>query len=245
MPSTLLQVVNSFQRRQSLPVAPNVIGNTDPAVVQIKELLSDLRDRIVGESDWETLKYICNFVSVNAEDQGDLSTLGGQDLTSLRSIIDNTIWDLTQRLPIYGPQSEAAYQRARALVSGGSFLRHRIEGGHLWIWPKPPAGHNMSFYWMSDRWMLSAADGATKLTDPLSDNDTFLIDDRLVKLGLRYLWLEAKGLPYQDAERAFRNMLTDTSTTGQTHAKLSMDSYGGGSGVAPGILIPTGAYIPQ
>lgn len=233
---TLLQLVQEFTRRQGLPVPGAVVGNDNPQVQQILSLLMEIGDDLLMER-WEWSKRVADFTTIAAEDQGLITAITGTDFLS---ILNETFWDKTNRRPVYGPQSEAAYQQARVFIQGGTVYRHRIEQGKIFLWPEPVAGVEMTFYWTSNQWVVDGTGAGGSKSAFTDDRDSYWFDDRVMRAGLRYYWLEQKGLDFAVAKKRFDSLVKDALTTGQTFSRLSLDKSG--RGYMPGIYVPTGAY---
>lgn len=235
MASTVLTLIQSFCRLQGLPVPGTVANSSDPQVNQLLETLQSACEELLTYP-WEFLKRVKTFSSIASESQGTIESLTGSDFLE---IIEDTIWDLTTRRPIYGPQSEREAQQARALISGAAFYRHRIEQGQLFIWPTPAAGHSFTFYWRSNQFVLSRT--AVKQSRILADDDTLYFPDLLAKQVLRAKWLQVKGLPgWQAEQEQAKAEAARLSASGRTSKTLSLDGVSGM--VPPGVLVPLGVY---
>jgi hypothetical protein len=241
---TLLQLVTTFCQRTGLTVPTFVAGNSDAQIIQILALLNEVLEDVVDRADevWTALNKEATFTSVAAESQGLLTTLAPYGYIG---ILNNTIYDRTQRLPSYGPLSPQDWQALKALPQGGPYYKYRIWEGQLFLYPAPPAGHTYAFEYSS----TYAVSGPTSTFDvtPTSrayftmDADTCLLDERVVLRGLRWKWKKEKGLDYDEDFREYEALVTNALGRDGTKATLYQDS-GAKRPVAPGIFVPSGSW---
>lgn len=115
--------------------------------------------------------------------------------------IQNTHWDKTKRWQLLGPKSAQEWAWVRsAYISNGPRMRYRILNGLFQVWPPQP-GANVCFEYQSNNWVRSGS-GAAK-SRFTADDDTCVFRDRLMILGIKLRFLEAKGLDSGPVERAF------------------------------------------
>ena len=103
----LIQAVTDFCERTGLPVPTNVIGSTDPQVMQLRALLKEGCEALADRGAWQTLKNEASWTTTNQENQGALTTLASNGFNFL---IPETLWDRTQKLPLLGPMDSQDWQ---------------------------------------------------------------------------------------------------------------------------------------
>ncbi|MGZ2834050.1 hypothetical protein, partial [Pseudomonas aeruginosa] len=85
------------------------------------------------------------------------------------------------------------WQGVKALNSAGGFWsRYRIRANQLLFYPVPAAGQQVYFEFQSESTVLSS-DGAVYKTSFTADDDVALLNPRLIKLGIKWRWKQAKG----------------------------------------------------
>lgn len=109
--------------------------------------------------------------------------------------INETHWDKTKHWKLLGPETA---QQWEWLVSGyiatGPRVRYRIFGSVFQIWPPQTTTNDvLGFEYVSNAWASSTL-GVAK-TSFTVDTDTCIYDDRLMVLGLKSKYYQAKGLP--------------------------------------------------
>ena len=107
--------------------------------------------------------------------------------------IDRTHWDKTQHWQMIGPETAQQWQwLVSGYISTGPIVRYRIFGDYFQIWPPQGTQHYLGFEYVSKAWALSTA-GVAKNSFTV-DTDTCVFPDRLMVLGLKHKYYQAKGL---------------------------------------------------
>jgi len=112
-------------------------------------------------------------------------------------IVDRTQWDKTNNWEILGPKTGQQWQWLKSgRISTGPRKRFRILGGYFQIWPPDGSDDYIGFEFVSNQWVLAAADSVTpSKTSFTVDTDTCIFDDTLMILGLKSKYMIAKGWP--------------------------------------------------
>lgn len=237
---TLLETLQEFTDRVGNVERPtSVISSTDDTVRQIKalanEVISDITNR--GAS-WAVLQKQATFTSVAAELQGPLSTIAPY---GFKYVILNSLYDRTERRPLFGPRNAPRWQEAEALPQTGPFYSFRLWQGNFYLQPAPPASHEIAFEYASDMAILgpaSATDWKKRFSD---DGDIFQLDDDLLLMGLRWKWRREQGLSYSQEKDDFEAQLTQAIGTEPTKGEVNLE--GGNNGdIRPGIFVPLGNW---
>lgn len=233
---TLLQILQEFCIRTGLVKPLIVMQSQDDQLLQLTGLANEVITDLVRRRAWTELQTESTFTSIAGGDQGAVDTLAP---AGLLKILNETIYDRTRRLPVFGPRSPQAWQAIKAMPMAGPYYQYRIRGGRLLITPDMPAGHTMAFEYASKSAIL-AADGTTLKEYFTADDDSFLLDSALLQLGLRWRWKEEKGLPYMESYRLFEAAVSEAMGADGTKPVLSMaDSF---PLVTPGVFIPSGNW---
>lgn len=235
---TLLQIVQEFCQRQGLTVPLIVMSSQDDQLTQIVGLANEICEDLVRRHSWTSLQYEAVFTSVAGADQGAIADLAPN---AYLKILNETIFDRTRRLPVFGPRSPQQWQMLKALPMSGPFYQYRIQQGRLKIIPDMPAGHTMAFEYASE----GVVQGNSTATPTVKafftrDDDTFLLDKSLLLLGLRWRWKEEKGLPYAESFRLYEAAVAEAAGADGTKQPVSMNE---GSGmIQPGVFVPAGNW---
>lgn len=231
----LLELIQEFTTRTGIPKPTYVVGNTDPQVLQLLSLLNEVIEELM-EKDWTALTQEATFVTTAAEDQGAVATLAPN---GFKWVLQETIFNRTLRLPIFGPIVAAKWQALKTLPNAGPFYKYRIVRGRLLFNPPAAAGHTCAFEYAS-KYCILTVDGTTYKGYPTADTDNFLLDDTLFLAGLRWKWKYEKGLDYAEEFRRYEELVNNAKGRDGTKPALSMD--GGSDQFKPGIFVPSGNW---
>lgn len=237
MTMTLLQVVQEFCDRRGLDRPSLVMASTDDQVRQMRTLLNEVITNITNRGhSWAKLQKQATFTSVAAEAQGLISSIAPY---GFKYIIPESIYDRTERRPLWGPRNAPRWQEAEALPVTGPFYSYRVWEGQMFLQPAPPAGHECAFEYASDMSIL-AVDGVTWKKRFSVDSDVFQLDEDLLLLGLNWKWRREQGLSYAQEMQDYEYLITQVIGTGSDKGTLNMD--GGSRDIRPGIFVPTGNW---
>lgn len=107
--------------------------------------------------------------------------------------IDRTHWDKTQHWEMLGPETAQQWEwLTSGYISSGPRVRYRIFGTFFQIWPPQGTAHTLGFEYLSNAWAASTL-GVAKSSFTV-DTDTCIFPDRLMVLGLKHRYYQAKGL---------------------------------------------------
>lgn len=234
---SLLTCVQSFCERTSLNVPTTVMGSTDNQVTQIRALLEEIGNDMASRGSWQGLTFEATHTSLAAESQGAIATIASN---GFRYIKNQTIWDRTNRLPIWGPLDAQEWQARKALAPTGPRYQFRIRGGLLIINPVPVAGYSWYFEYISKNWILGA-DGTTYKSLFTLDTDTVLLPETVLMMGLRWSWKKEKGLDYAEDMRTYEMQLKDSLGRDGGKEVLRMDQPTW-QGPRPGVFVSQGDW---
>lgn len=243
MSMTLLQLVTEFCERRGLDLPTNTVqSSTDDGIKQLRGLLNEgITDLTQDGESWPELQREATFVSVAAESQGQLSTIAPYGFLY---IVQDTMYDRTQRIPIFGPRGAQLWQQAKALPYTGPWYSYRIWQGQINCQPNPPAGHTIAFEYASNyavRSVVSSSDSTVTYRSRFTfDADVFLLDEDLLLLWLDYKWRAEKGLPCLVQKQAYEKLKAQRK--GNDNAKPEINLSGGTAAISPGIFVAAGSW---
>lgn len=234
---TMLTTIQYFCRRTNLTVPSTVVGTTDTQVRQVMALLEEIGNDMASRGSWQALTFEASHTTVATESQGAMTALASN---GFRYIKNETIWDRTNKLPVYGPMDGQEWQAIKALTPTGPRYRYRIRGGLLMVNPVPTAGYSWYFEYVSQNWILGT-DGTTYKQYFTLDTDTILLPETVILMGLRAWWKKEKGLDYAEDMRMYETQLTDSLGRDGGKRTLNMEGcdFPGGR---PGIFVPAGSW---
>lgn len=231
---TMLEVIQDHCGRANVPVPSTVYGSADPQVVQMMRLLEEEGNDLSGRGTWQGLVNEASMTTLAAEDQGAITSLA---TNGFRYIVNDTIWDRANRLPVCGPLNSQQWQTLKGVLATGPRYQHRFRGDHLLVNPSPSAGLTWYFEYVSKNWILNGSTYKRRFT---ADNDTILLPDDLCLQGLRWRWKKEKGFDYAEDFRTYETQVKDALGRDGGKPILRMDNEGGS--VKPGIWVPQGSW---
>jgi len=114
-----------------------------------------------------------------------------------RMLLTSNLWrtNFTQTPMKFVPDTdEWLIRRARGSIDGvGEWT---ILGGQIHVYPVLPAGHTVYYTYLDKNCVALAGGGYGDRF--LNDADTFVVDERLLKLGMIWQWRAKKGSPYAE-----------------------------------------------
>lgn len=234
---SLLTVVRNVCGRIGIPSPAVVVSNTELQIQQLLALANEEGEELAQRHAWQMLTQEATFTTVAATSQGALTTLAGP---SFGWIVSDTIWNRTQRRPIYGPKSAQERQAIINSAISGPFLKYYLRGGELQIIPNPPVADVCFFEWVSENWCQSA--GSVKQSAWAADTDTGLLDEGLMTAGIIWRWRQAKGFDYAEDFRKYEMRLEAEIGREKSSPVLSMSRRGDRQRFISGANVPDTGY---
>ena len=177
---------------------PTTITSTDEAIKQHLRILNAAWRQLVRLHPWQALQRTATIVTTAAQTY----TLP----TDFGRIINQTIWDRSNRWPLVGPKTPQEWEWLTSGwlgAAGWPQFRYRIRAGRLELDRVPTAGLSLVFEYISKNWVLNA-NGVDTYEKFINDSDTAYLDDRLLILAGALKWKGAKGFTDPMLEHEFR-----------------------------------------
>jgi hypothetical protein len=235
---SLLTAVQTVCKRTGIPVPAAVVASLDSQVQQLWGLADEVVEDIIDRWSWRDLINEATFTTINGEDQGSIATIAGGG-AGYRRILNDTIYNRTLHLPLFGPLAPQEWQMQKSVVQTGPFYQYRLRGGRLLFNPDGIAGHLCAFEYITDRAVLSSLGDSQ--TSFLADTDTFILDEKLLVAGLRWKWKEEKGLDYAEDFARYENLGNNYAGRDGTAKPLSMNGSLNQI-ITPGIFVSPGNW---
>lgn len=195
--TTLVQICQAVLREVGqVNVPSSIVGNTDPAAVQLLALANRTGKILALDFRWQALLTTHTFATVNGTTDYSLPS-------DLHAFAGLTFWDRTNIEQCEGPVSAVLWEGLRSgnIIGVGLRKYFRVAANLFSIYPTPTAADTIAYQYWSKNWIT----GKTEFSD---DTDQPLIDADLITLGLKWRWRMAKGLAY-DEEKADYQMRLD------------------------------------
>lgn len=236
MRKSLLQIVQAVTGELKIEVTPTVvISSTDSEVQLIRSLVIAACDELTQDYDWEQLITI-----------GSFNTVAGQSAYPLPSdfvrLLDNTLWNATQHLIIFGPQSPERWARlTRGVVNSGPRYQFRLQGNNFNFVPVPGDANNIQYDYVTSAYVIDAGTGAQK-RDFESDADRTIFSDRLLIDCVKLKYMETNGFDTTAVYQDFMRSLTSSRSGNTNGGTLSLLGSRGTERLIDTQNLPDGSY---
>ena len=218
--ANLLMLARSVSNRLPLSTTvTTVVGNTEPLIAQLLEIMQEEGDEMMQCHDWSELYKTWTMTLVT--DPDEITFESDHD----RYVKNADFWRSGSDVsPLSGPVSSDDWHY---IVD--------ISGNYPGYW-RPirlgieitgvPLDETVDVEYISKNWIIDL-DGSTGKAAFAADTDTIIFDENMFKAGIRWRWKQSKGLAYAEdmetyerlkekriaADRAARPMPTNRSIT--------------------------------
>jgi hypothetical protein len=188
---TLLSVCQDVCKVIGLdPVPSAVASNTDREYVELLHVANEMAKRISRGHDWQKLSAIQTMTGDGTTEDFDLPS----DYD--RMLVKAQVWssDLETALsPISDLDKwlEMDVQSFDFVINAWT-----LYGGQMHIKPALTSGITAKYFYQSSNIVLDV--GQTPKALFTADDDTFRLDEQVLKLGMIWQWRANKGLPYDE-----------------------------------------------
>lgn len=189
---SLLTIINSVQDGLTLPQSSSVVGSDDETALQMLRLLNIEGKMLARRFGWQALQTEKTFTSTATEEQS------GAIPSDFDRIINGTFYNRSRKRIVQGPFTPQAWQYVKSITASPIWDSYRIRGDSMLLSPIPAAGDTYAYEYVTKNWVSDAAVSPTYQSAFEADTDVARLDEFLLELGLRWRWLQAKQLPYQE-----------------------------------------------
>lgn len=210
-----IETVNVIVNRAALEVgltpSNDVVADTDQNFAQLVGLLNSAGQELIELYPWQTLVKDYTF---STSDNGATGTYPLPD--DFCYMIDQTGWDLTNKLAVGGPLSDQdwTYLAGRDLSTSTIYVSFQLSQGQMQVYPQPPpTSVNISFRYVSRDWASGSAESVPTRDTVALSSDLVYYEPVLIVKYLKAKFLESKGFDAGTARLEFENMFN--SRTGK------------------------------
>jgi hypothetical protein len=119
--------------------------------------------------------------------------------SDFRAFANMSQWDRANQWRMTGPVPSLVWQWLKSGISIASTNNRwfMVRGTYFTIYPTPTvADETIAFDYFSKGWVLKQMD-SSNVTAWTSDNDTARLDEDLITAGVKWRFLQAKGMPFE------------------------------------------------
>ena len=184
-------------------VFTNITGNRTMA--EMLSLANEMAQRIAYDTrDWTRLKKIATFTGDGVKTAFDLPA------NYKRMLLTTGVWRSTSALqPMTFVPDLNEWMQRRALGRFTPWGEWTMVGGQMLIFPVMAAGVTATFAYLDKNCVTLASGGVGDAF--LADGDSFLLDERMWKLGMIWQWKALKGSPYAEDMGSYEDALAMVS----------------------------------
>lgn len=205
---TAADIINAAAVECGLVAVSNPFTSTDPAFVQLCQLLTNTGRELLSLHQWNRLVKEHSITTNVPPDTGNY------DLPAdFGFFIDQTGWTPTNAglgLPLGGPLSEQdwAYLVNTNLASSTIFVSFKLSQGQFQVLPQPPPDDlEINFKYISRYWVATAAAPTVLAADKVTAADNVVLyEPILITKFLKLRFLEAKGFDTTGASQQFHSV---------------------------------------
>ena len=230
---TVLTAIQKVSTVIGLEKPLSVFGSTVRELVELQDIANEVAESISKAYDWQILKTIATITGDGATIDFPLPT------DYARQIQKTTLWVLSR--PFSPLQHVTDTDLWLGIVMSNlvtAIGQWTIYGNQVHIMPALAAADTAKYYYITNAMVMPAA-GPNKQYFTL-DTDTFLLDERVLRLGIIWQWKSNKGLPYAEdlatyeialQEAVARDKGSKAITVGFQRSRMAASEY-----AFPGVL---------
>lgn len=193
---TVLSVIQDVATKIGMEVPSAVMASTVREHVEIKALANEVATRIAAAHDWRKLAAQATYTGDGSTEDFDLPT--DYDRMPKKA----KVWSSSNQSPlspVYDLDTWLGLDVQNVDLVFGSWI---IYGGQMHIKTALSSGATAK-HWYQSNLIIAPSGGGTNKTTFTADDDTFRLDERLLKLGLIWEWKFSKGRPYAEDMATF------------------------------------------
>jgi hypothetical protein len=196
MPGTLLSIcIDAMEGVQDVAVPTTIIGNTSPTAKLLKSAAQDIGRFLEREYSWQALKKSYSFATSDGVTAYDIPE-------EMRRFANMTIWSDTDEWSLRLVGDKGYRTLLSGIVAPSIRFYYSVFANQINLNPAPGAtSYSIVFDYYTKYFCESS--GGTGQDRWAADSDVSRLDDNLMALGVRYLYLQRNGLPFDEEKASF------------------------------------------
>lgn len=207
MATTILSTIQKICPKLGIPVPVSAFGSTEKYMVELSAMANDVAQRIAFDGhDWTKLKTLATLTGDGVKTEFDLPAdyrrmlKKAQLWPSYSPFVPLTHYpDLDQWLGL-------TVQNYQVLEGAWTIIGEKIN-----IRPAIPAGATVQFFYISGLIVKGPGPANTPKTEFTDNSDTFILDERLLRLALVWQWKSDQGQAYGEDMSSYEDALASIS----------------------------------
>jgi len=198
-PLNILSIIQEVCKYVGLDVPTQVYGSTEREHVELASYANEVARQIAFDThDWQRLRSTLTATGDGATEAFDLPSDYKRMLKKARVWPS---WAPFAALTHYPDSDEwlgLTVQQFTPIIGGWTIM-----GNQMFVKPVIPSAATVKFVYLNN--MIVLGNDTTQFTQDL---DTFVLNDRLLKLGLIWYWKQQKGQPYAEDMQTYETALS-------------------------------------
>ncbi|MGK6313726.1 phage adaptor protein [Neorhizobium sp. DT-125] len=201
---TILSVFQQVAPVIGLRIPTAVMASTERAHIELAALANEMAERIAFDMnyDWSMLKKLATLTGDGVVEGFDLPEDYRRMLKKAKLWPSSSPYATLTHYPDTDQWLGLQVQNFQQIVGGWTIL-----GNQILIRPVVNNAATVKFFYLRNT-IVKAADGSLK-TGFTADEDTYLLDERLLKLGIIWQWKANKGQQYAEDLSNFEDALAE------------------------------------
>jgi hypothetical protein len=187
---TILSVLQDVASFIGVTVPNEVFASTVREHVELASMAQEMAERIASGHDWQKLSKVATITGDGSAEAFDLPS----DYD--RMLVKASVWSSSLETALSPITSLDKWLELDVQSFDFVINAWTIYAGQMNIKPALSTGATAKYFYQSDR-IIAPATGANKVAFT-ADTDSFVLDERLLKLGVIWRWKEQKGQPYAE-----------------------------------------------
>lgn len=202
-----------------IPKPSSVIGNADESIQLMLALANQEGRTLSKRGDWTLLQKEATFTTVYGQEAYDISTIA----SDFERFLNQTFFDRTEDERVFGPMTPQTWQAKKTLSIATSFSDYRVRGGQLLLYPTPGGANDVYFEYVSNGWCQSS--GGTPQSAWAADDDTGVLPEHVMQLGIQWRFLKAKNVNYSEEFREYEREAGQELGRDGSSPQLALNKY--------------------
>jgi hypothetical protein len=227
---TVLTIAQAIADEVGFPRPASLVGSTDDTARQLLALLNREGQSLVSRYPW----------SACIRDKSVTVTSGTDTYavpTDYSRIVDDTIWDTTNRWPMIGPLSSQEWETLQRGIqittprkcwriigkASGTYTNPSATTLYVQITPTPTNSTDTFYYeYLTTGFARQTTDTSAGTFD--NDSDIPILPEQLFIMGGIWRWMRAKGLAYDDEKDAYEREVARCMAQDKSARVLSLSN---------------------
>lgn len=195
---TVLSVAKEVAKKCGLADPDALVSNTSRETVELLEVIQESANEIAEAYDWQKLSTIATITGDGTDTDFDFPS----DYD--RMIVDTGLWLPSLQAPLTPVESLDKWLELDVLAF--DFIVHAwiVYGDQIHVRPALASGETAKYFYQSN--LIVAPESGSNKTTFTADDDTFRLDERLLKLCAIWRWKSAKGQPYAEEMEDYEDL---------------------------------------